>query len=214
VFDDPFFICNISCLACDFLVRTQKKETAMRKIFFLTSLVTFLFTTSIWAADISGTWVLKYQGHSGDERVLDMVIAGAGENLTVAMTHPSLGEMAGTGALKGNDITLTLAASGEKKIGFELKGTVTGNKMAGTREVKMPERDQSEGARGGDQSGGQRGAKGESSDADQGGSKREARGEASGGTRAEAKGGETGKAPESDSSKAKETSNTWTAEKK
>jgi len=205
----------------------------MRKIFFLFSLITFLFTSSIWAADISGTWVLKYTGHSGDERALDMVIKASGENLTVTATHPSLGEMAGTGTLKGNDITMTLMATGEREVGFELKGTVTGNKMAGTKETKVAERDESEGAQGGrgDSSGSGRegaemGARGNSSGGDQSGSKRPDRSESSGGDKASsqrparsdssasASGAGPSGAPGSDSSKAKEISNAWTAEKK
>jgi len=175
----------------------------MRKILFLFLSLTFFSTASIWAADVSGTWVLKYSGHQGDERVLDLVIKVAGENLTVATTHPDLGEMAGTGALKGNDITMTLAATGDNKVEFELTGTVKGDKMAGTREVNAPERTESEGA--------QRGTR---DDSPEGSSQRGARGDSSDGAEAGAEGRASGKASRSDSSQAEETSNTWTAEKK
>lgn len=200
----------------------------MRKILFISSLLTFLFTSSIWAADISGTWVLKYAGNQGDERAYDMLIKADGEKLTVTATHPSLGEMAGTGTLKGGDIAMTLTATGERKIGFVLTGTVTGNKMAGTREVKVPD-DAKEGAQSGDksgaqrsrrdssgddQSGAQRGARGDASGGDQSGSQRPSRGDSSGGAQAGSQGGASGKAPGSDSSKAKVSSKEWTAEKK
>jgi len=157
-----------------------------------------------------------------------MVIKGEGENLTVSTIHPSLGEMTGTGTLKGNDIAITLTATGDRKIGFELKGTVTGDKMAGTREVKIPE-DAKEGARGGDQSdsqrsrrdasgddqmGAQRSDRGDSSSGDQVGSQRGARGDSSGGEKAGPQGGASSRAPGSDSSKAKVTSKAWTAERK
>jgi hypothetical protein len=113
----------------------------MRKILFLTTMFAFILTSSAWAADISGTWTLKYTGQQGDERSYDMVIKAAGENLTITATHPSLGEMAGTGTLKGNDITINLTATGEMQVGFLLTGTVSGNKMSGTREVQVPEGD-------------------------------------------------------------------------
>ena len=122
---------------------------------------------------------------------MDMVIKAAGQNLTITTTHPSLGEMAGTGKLVGNDITMTLMATGERKIGFELKGTVTGNKMAGTREVVRPEGDSSEGS---GRSSGDRPSR------DSGDSS----GRSSGGPPDDASGGSLRQA----------TSNTWTAEKK
>jgi hypothetical protein len=210
----------------------------MRKILFISSLLTFLFTSSIWAANISGTWVLKYTGNQGDERSYDMVIKAAGEDLTVTATHPSLGEMAGTGTLKGSDIAMTLTATGERKIGFVLTGTVTGDKMAGTREVNAPERDASEasqsggrgdssgggregaemGARGdasgSDQAGAQRGPRGDSSSGDQGGSQRPSRSDSAASASSGAPGGAPSGAPGSDTSKAKEVSKDWTAEKK
>ncbi len=205
--------CNIFGLGCDMFIKdsnkkeqvlkTPKKETAMRKILFLSLLLTFFSTASIWAADVSGTWVLKYSGSQGDERVLDLVIEASGENLTVATTHPALGEMAGTGTLTGSEITMTLAATGERAVTFELKGTVDGDKMTGTREVNAPERTESEGA--------QRGARGDSSE---GSSQRGARGDSSAGAEEGAQGRGSGTASRGDSSQAGERSNTWTAEKK
>jgi hypothetical protein len=187
----------------------------MRKILFLTTLLAFIFTSLIWAADISGTWILKYTGQAGDERSLDMVIKAAGENLTIATKHPSLGDMTGTGTLIGNDITMTLTSNGERQVGFELKGTVTGNKMAGTREVKAPERDpgdssgRSSGGPPGDSSGRSSGGPpGDSSGRSSGGPPGDSSGRSSGGPPGGAPGGDSGDAPR------QATSNAWTAEKK
>ena len=119
----------------------------MRKVLFLTTLLAFVLTSSVWAADISGNWTLKWSGRQGEESV-PIVIKAAGDKLTVTAKHPTLGDMAGTGTLKGNDITMNLTATGEMEIGFDLKGTLTGNKMAGTREIVRPA-----GAQGGAQSG-------------------------------------------------------------
>ena len=179
----------------------------MRKILFLTTLLVFIFTTPIWAADISGTWILKYQGHSGDERALDMVIKANGGNLTVTTKHPDLGDMAGTGTLKGNDITITLTSTGESKVGFELKGAVTGNKMAGTREVVMPEGDSGEGS---GRFSGDRPSRDsdESSGRSSGGPPGGARGDSSGRSSGGPPGGASGDTPR------QATSDAWTAEKK
>lgn len=190
----------------------------MRKTYFLLiSLVTFFLASSTWAADISGTWVLKYTGHSGDDRVLDMVIKAAGGDFTVTATHPSLGEMAGTGTLSGNDIAMTLAASGDMKVSFEMTGTVAGNKMSGTKEVVMSQ----EGGQGRPQEGegGASSKSGNSSRGErgtpQGDASGKSRGDAPGGApQGDAPSGAPGNAPEGGASQDKEVSNTWTAEKK
>jgi hypothetical protein len=199
----------------------------MRKVLLLTTLLVFIFTSQIWAADISGTWVLKYQGRSGDERALDMVIKAAGKNLTITTTHPSLGEMAGTGKLVGNDITITLMATGERKVGFELKGIVTDNKMAGTRETVRPEGDSSEGS---DRSSGDRPSRDSDDSSDRSSGDRPSRdsddssgrssgdrpsrdsGDSSGRSSGEPPSGAQG--DDSGGRQRQATSNTWTAEKK
>jgi len=176
----------------------------MRKILFLSSLFVFLFTSSIWAADISGTWVLKYTGSRGAERIMDLVIEVANEDLTLTTTHPDLGEMAGTGTLKGNDIVMTLTAAGERKVEFEMKGTVTGNTMSGTRDVKAPERDPNEEA--------QSDGRGDSSGRAGEGAQMRTRGDPSDGAESGGRKGASNEA-QGDSSSG-ESANTWTAEKK
>jgi hypothetical protein len=104
----------------------------MRKVLFLATMFAFILTSSAWAADISGNWTLKMTGPQGEETV-PLVIKAAGENLTVTGTHASFKEMTGTGTLKGDAITFNLKSTME----FTFTGKVTGNKMAGTREVKM-----------------------------------------------------------------------------
>jgi hypothetical protein len=183
----------------------------MRKVLFLTTLLVFVFTSQIWAADISGTWVLKYTGSQGDERAMDMVIKAAGQNLTISTTHPSLGEMAGTGKLAGNDITMTITATGERKMGFELKGTVTGNKMAGTREVVRPEGDSGEGS---GRSSGDRPSRDSGEDSGRSSGDRPSRdsGEDSGRSSGDRPSRDSGE--DSGGAQRQATSNTWTAEKK
>lgn len=166
----------------------------MRKVLFFTTLLAFIFASSVWAADITGTWILKYSGQGG-ERTLDMVIKADGENLTVTTKHPTLGDMAGTGTLKGDAITMTLTSTGERKVGFELKGTVTDNKMAGTREIKRPNGDSG-------------GARGDAPGGDSGGERGGAPSRDSGGGRGGAQGGDSGGASHQPAS------NAWTAEKK
>jgi hypothetical protein len=113
----------------------------MRKILFMSTVLAFILTSSVWAADISGTWGLNMSGYRG-EVSMDLIIKAAGENLTVTAMHPSFGEMVGTGTLKGNAITINITATGGRKLGLALKGTVTGNKMEGTREVIYPSGEQ------------------------------------------------------------------------
>jgi hypothetical protein len=113
----------------------------MRKILFLSTVLAFVFTSSVWAADISGTWGLNMSGYRG-EVSMDLNIKAAGENLTVTAIHPNFGEMVGTGTLKGNAITINITATGGRKLGLALKGTVTGNKMEGTREMVFPSGEQ------------------------------------------------------------------------
>jgi len=113
----------------------------------------FVFASNVWAADISGTWALKMTGRQGPVS-MDLVIKATGENLTIDTKHPMLGDMKGTGTLKDNAITMNIEATGERKVGYEFKGTVTDNKMAGTREIKMSGRGAPGGAPGGAAGGG------------------------------------------------------------
>ena len=136
----------------------------MRKILFFTTLFAFVLTSSAWAADISGKWTLKMWG-AGTEESVPLIIKAAGENLTLTCIHPTFKEMTGTGTLKGDVISFNLKSS-SMEIGFT--GKVTGNKMAGTREVKSAG---SGGRQGGapDAAGGGSGAQGQAPAGAQGG---------------------------------------------
>jgi len=129
----------------------------MRKVLFLSTVLAFIFTSSVWAADISGNWTLKMTGPSGEEQV-PMVIKASGETLTVTGTHTSFKEMTGTGTLKGDAITFNLKSA---QMEFKFTGKVAGNKMSGTREVSMASGGQGGAAGGqGGAAGGQGGAAG------------------------------------------------------
>jgi hypothetical protein len=183
----------------------------MRKILFLTVVLAFIFTSSVWAADISGNWTLKMAGRSGEESI-DMAVKAAGENLTVTAKHPTLGDMAGTGTLKGNEISMNITATGERKIGFDLKGTVTGNKMSGTREIIRPA-----GAQGGAPGGAQGGQGGQAPGGAQGGQGGQAPAGGQGAPGGQAPAGGQGAAPaggQGGQAGGQAMSNAWTAEKK
>jgi hypothetical protein len=108
----------------------------MSKVLSMISLFTFVFTSTLWAADVSGTWTLKMAAQL-KEVSMDLALRAAGENLTITGKHPVFGDMTGIGTLKGNAIDMSLASTGERKVQIQFKGTVTDNKMEGTRELKM-----------------------------------------------------------------------------
>jgi hypothetical protein len=108
----------------------------MRKIVFSATLLVLMLGFAAMAADVSGTWAVKMKGPMGDED-FSMVVKVAGENLTIAANHPMLQDLAGTGTLKGDEIKFKLEATGQMPIAFEFTGKVSGNKMSGTREIKM-----------------------------------------------------------------------------
>lgn len=189
----------------------------MRKLSLIATLFAFIFTSSAWAADVSGDWTLKWSGRQGEESI-PIVIKAAGGNLTVTAKHPTLGDMAGTGTLKGNDITMNLTATGEMKIGFDLKGTVTGNKMAGTREVKMPEGAGRGGAAAGGPAGGAQGqaagGQGAPAGAGQGAAQGMGQsGQAPAGAQAGQAGGQVAPGGQAGGQGRQAMSNEWTAEK-
>jgi hypothetical protein len=107
----------------------------MRKILFLAIVLAFVFTSSVWAADVSGNWTVKMTGPNGAE-TMDLAIKAAGDNLTITGKHSVLGDMSGTGSLKGDAINMDVKGS-QMGIEFVFTGKVTGNKMAGTKEIKM-----------------------------------------------------------------------------
>lgn len=166
----------------------------MRRFLLLTTVLAFVLTSSAWAADISGNWTLKMAGPQGEE-VVPMVIKVSGENLTITATHPNFQEMTGTGTLKGNEISFNLKSQME----FKFTGTVTGNKMSGTREMSMGEGGARGGASGGEAGGGAPGGQ-------QGGAPGGEQGGAPGGQEGGAPGGQQGGGGQS-------MSNEWTAEK-
>jgi hypothetical protein len=107
----------------------------MRKVLFLATVLAFVLTSSVWAADVSGNWTVKMTGPNGAE-TMDMAIKTAGENLTITGKHSILGDMSGTGSLKGDTINMDVKGS-QMGIQFVFTGKVTGNKMTGTKEIKM-----------------------------------------------------------------------------
>jgi hypothetical protein len=109
----------------------------MRKVLFLTTLIAFVLTSSVWAADVSGTWTVTMKSPMGQDESFDLAIKAAGENLTITGTHSQLQALAGTGTLKGDAITMNVKATGQMAIEFAFTGKVAGNKMSGTREIKM-----------------------------------------------------------------------------
>ena len=108
----------------------------MRKVLLLITLLA-LIASPIWAADISGTWTITMKSPMGSDESFDLVVKDAGGNLTITGTHPQLQALAGTGSLKGDKVTMNVASTGDMKVEFVFTGTVTGKKMAGTREIKM-----------------------------------------------------------------------------
>jgi len=160
----------------------------MRKILFFTTLLAFVLTSSVWAADVSGTWTVTMKSPQGEDESFDLAIKAAGENLTVACNnHSALQTLDGTGTLKGDAITMNLVSKGQTMAGVKIKftGKVTGNNMAGTREVDISGMSSS--------GGGQGGAAGSASGGGQSGQGRE--GGAPAGGRGAAPGGSAGGAP-------------------
>jgi hypothetical protein len=125
----------------------------MRKVLFLTTLIAFVLTSSVWAADVSGTWTVKMKSPMGQDESFDLAIKAAGENLTITGTHPQLQALAGTGTLKGDAVTMNIKATGQMAVEIAFTGKVAGNKMSGAREIKMSQSGGGQGAPGGAASG-------------------------------------------------------------
>ena len=109
----------------------------MRKVLFLTTLLAFVLTSSVWAADISGTWTIKMKSPMGSDESFDLAIKDAGGNLTITGTHPQLQALAGTGTVKGDAVNMSVKATGSMAVEFVFTGKLAGNKMSGEREIKM-----------------------------------------------------------------------------
>ena len=109
----------------------------MRKVLFLATLFTFVLTSSVWAADISGTWTIKMKSPQGQDESFDLAVKDAGGNLTITGTHPQLQALAGTGTVKGDAVTMNVKATGQMAVEIVFTGKLAGNKISGTREIKM-----------------------------------------------------------------------------
>jgi hypothetical protein len=107
----------------------------MRKILFPICFLLLAFSSAVWADDISGAWTIKMKGLEGEEEI-EMVIKATGEKLKITAQHPMFDEMSGNGRLKGDAIKFKLQAKNGMPMSIEFKGTVTGNKMSGTREIQ------------------------------------------------------------------------------
>lgn len=108
----------------------------MRKVLFLLAVFVLAVAAPVYAANVGGTWAVSQSGPQGDEN-FDVVITDDGGNLAITATHSALGEMVGTGTLKGNDINFNLKATGQMAVEFVYTGKVTGKKMEGTKEINM-----------------------------------------------------------------------------
>lgn len=128
----------------------------MRKILFLLAVFAFVAAVPVYAANVSGTWTLTQAGPQGDES-FELVIKDNGGSLEITGTHEMLGELAGTGTVSGSDIAMDVKASAPIAVELVFQGKVTGNKMEGTREIKM-DAAPGGGGGGGAPSGGQGGA--------------------------------------------------------
>jgi len=118
------------------IISKNKKEETMRRVLLLTIVLAFAFASSAAAADIAGTWAVKMKSPWGDDEAFHLSITSAGENLTITSNdHPKMTTLEGTGTLKGNVVTMSLKPTGGQIITFNFTGTVTGDKMSGTREI-------------------------------------------------------------------------------
>jgi hypothetical protein len=199
----------------------------MRKVLFLTTLAAFLLSSAAWAADISGTWTIKMQSPMGSEESFDLAVKDAGGNLTITGTHPQLQALTGTGTVKGDAVTMDVKATGQMAVEFIFTGKLAGNKIAGTREIKMSgsggapggAASAESGAKGGAPAGAQGGAKSGAPAGGQGGAPGGAPAGGQGGAPAGGQGGAPGGAPAGGQGGAPggakaEVSNAFTAEKK
>jgi len=120
----------------------------MRKILLMATLLVFVLTSSVWAADISGIWAATIKmavapEGEGDAPV-EFDIKADGEALTITVIDPiaqASPELAndprlqgkGTGTLKGDAINMLIRIRG---VEVTLIGKMAGNKMSGTSEIK------------------------------------------------------------------------------
>jgi hypothetical protein len=112
----------------------------MHKLFIMIALVVSVFSCAVLADDISGTWTFTQKNMEGQDDSFDMNIKASGDKLTITGKHAKIGELSGTGTLKGDDVAITLNATGAEGKGalsFSYTGKLSGNKMSGTKETKV-----------------------------------------------------------------------------
>jgi len=115
----------------------------MRKVLFLATILAFIMTSSVWAADLSGNWTIKFIKVDGAEDSLDVAIKDAGGSLTITGNHGQLGALSGNGAVKGDNVNMDIKATGSLPLEFIFSGKVAGNRISGTREIKLSDIGQS-----------------------------------------------------------------------
>lgn len=97
-----------------------------------------ILSLAVWAADISGTWVMSTPGRDGQMREQDITIAQDGNKIKVTMTMGRPGgetrEVVGEGTIEGNAIqwAFTMQRPDGQEMKMEYKGTVDGATMKGT----------------------------------------------------------------------------------
>jgi hypothetical protein len=109
----------------------------MRKVLFLVIMLAFVMTSSVRAADLSGTWTIKFTKVDGAEDSFDVAIKDASGNLTITGNHSQLGPLSGNGTAKGDAVDMDIKATGSLSVEFIFAGKVAGNKISGTRDIKM-----------------------------------------------------------------------------
>lgn len=118
-------------------IRFYKKERKdMRKILFLFGFLVCFISSTVYGEDLNGTWDLKMYGPHGEEEMV-LVIQNSGKEMLITGNHPALGDIEGTGTLKGNEVSMRTDPAGPKEISLEFIGKVRGDKMSGTKELKM-----------------------------------------------------------------------------
>jgi hypothetical protein len=97
-----------------------------------------ILSLAVWAADISGVWVMSTPGRDGQMREQDITIAQDGNKIKVTMTMGRPGgetrEVVGEGTLEGNAIqwAFVMQRPDGQEMKMEYKGTVDGAAMKGT----------------------------------------------------------------------------------
>lgn len=98
-----------------------------------------ILSLAVWAADISGTWVMSTPGRDGQMMERDITIKQEGAKVTVTMPgrpgpNGEVGEpIVGEGTLEGNAIQWKVVMQTPRgEFTMEYKGTVDGATMKGT----------------------------------------------------------------------------------